>query len=182
LFYNHLTNDQLAFEGQQMTSLAKNERRKAAPRPLAEDPARARKSPPHGSLSSWGFKVANMSTADLIHMLRDGVDARFTIYVTKHYNIPQSNLARVLGTSEATLIRKIKAKAKLGPLESERLTRIAMIEAAAEQAFGDAEIAKEWMTTENMAFGETPLSFLDTEAGAREVRKVLNAIAYGASA
>lgn len=123
-----------------------------------------------------------MPAGELIGMIRQGVDARLALVVTKHYQIPQGNLARLLGTSEATLIRKIKAKARLGPSESERLARIAMIEAEAEQAFGDAEAARQWMTSENTAFGEPPLSLLDTDTGAQEVRKVLNAIAYGGAA
>lgn len=165
-----------------MTALEKHAKGKRSPPPAGEEAAQAPKKVSRESLSSWGFKVSQMPTDELIGMLRTGVDARLTAYVTKHYRIPKANLARVLGTSEATLIRKVKAKAKLGPLESERLTRIAMIEAAAEKAFGNAEMATEWMTTKNMAFGETPLSLLDTDAGAREIRKVLNAIAYGAVA
>ncbi|WP_298195494.1 MbcA/ParS/Xre antitoxin family protein [Ferrovum sp.] len=40
-------------------------------------------------------------------------------------------------------------------------------------------IALNWLTRENAALDATPLSMLDTETGAGEVRKVLSAIAYG---
>jgi uncharacterized protein (DUF2384 family) len=35
------------------------------------------------------------------------------------------------------------------------------------------------MLAPNLALGESPLSLLDTDAGADEVRKILAAIAYG---
>ena len=71
--------------------------------------------------------------------------------------------------------RKIKA----GRVETERLERIALIENYAEKVFGDAGMARDWMTSNNAAMDATPLSMLDTETGAVEVRKILSAIAYG---
>lgn len=140
-----------------------------------------RKVPPR-TLAGWGAEVIKMPPGERIGMIRTGVEASYVVFVSKHYGIAQTHIARLLGTSEATLIRKLKAKARLGPLESERLARIAMIEAEAEQVFGDAEMAKQWMTTDNMALGEAPLSLLDTDAGAHEVRRVLASIAYGVAA
>ena len=63
--------------------------------------------------------------------------------------------------------------------ESDQLARITMIEAEARAVFGDAEMAKAWLRQNNLALGDTPLSMLDTETGAFEVRKALSAIAYG---
>ncbi|MDE1943710.1 MAG: DUF2384 domain-containing protein, partial [Betaproteobacteria bacterium] len=45
--------------------------------------------------------------------------------------------------------------------------------------FESSESARKWLLQENLAFGGTPISLLDTETGAVEVRKVLAAIAYG---
>jgi putative toxin-antitoxin system antitoxin component (TIGR02293 family) len=140
-----------------------------------------RKAPPR-SLAGWGSEVIKMPPAERIGMIRTGVEASYVIFVSKHFGIAQTHIAQLLGTSEATLIRKLKAKAKLGPMESERLARIAMIEAEAEQVFGDADMAKQWMTSDNIALGEAPLSLLDTDTGAHEVRKVLASIAYGLAA
>jgi uncharacterized protein (DUF2384 family) len=36
-----------------------------------------------------------------------------------------------------------------------------------------------WLLQSNFVLGEAPLSVLDTETGAHEVRKMLAAIAYG---
>lgn len=51
--------------------------------------------------------------------------------------------------------------------------------AEAERVLGDAEKAKRWLNQKNLALGSTPTAMLVTEAGTNEVRKVLNAIAYG---
>ncbi len=70
----------------------------------------------------------------------------------------------------------------ISPQESERLARIAAVEAEAEDVFDSQELAKRWMLERNLALGEAPLTLLDTDAGADEVRKVLAAIAYGTAA
>lgn len=57
--------------------------------------------------------------------------------------------------------------------------RISIIMAEAERVLGDAEKAKRWLNQKNLALGSTPTAMLVTEAGTNEVRKVLNAIAYG---
>lgn len=64
----------------------------------------------------------------------------------------------------------------------ERPRRIAVIEAEAVKVFGTAEKATAWLSTHNAALGSTPLSMPDTDAGVKEVRKVLSAIAYGGAA
>lgn len=63
--------------------------------------------------------------------------------------------------------------------EAERLERIALIENEAEKVFGASDMARDWLTKNNAALGATPLSMLDTGAGAGEVRKVLGSIASG---
>ena len=57
--------------------------------------------------------------------------------------------------------------------------RIALIEDEAEKVFGTYDMARDWLTRMNASLGDTPLSMLDTETGAGEVRKILSAIAYG---
>ena len=64
-------------------------------------------------------------------------------------------------------------------MDNRKSIRIAEIKAEAEQTFGSTEKAQKWMAEKNIALGKTPISMLDTEAGAREVRKILASIAYG---
>lgn len=63
--------------------------------------------------------------------------------------------------------------------ESMRLEHLALVEKEAVKIFGSSDMAKAWMMQTNLAFGCTPMSMLDKEAGADEVMKVLISIAHG---
>jgi putative toxin-antitoxin system antitoxin component (TIGR02293 family) len=140
---------------------------------------KAKIAPPERLFSKWGDTVRKMPPAKRIEMIRDGVKVALLVGAGQYYGITQTRLSKLLGVSDATITRKIKSGGKLGPMESERLARIALIEAEAEEVFASPELAKRWMLEPNLALGEAPLSLLDTDTGADEVRKVLAAIAYG---
>lgn len=131
------------------------------------------------SFLEWGMTILKMPPAKRIKMVRDGVKVAHLVGAGQYYGISQAKLSKLLGISDATITRKIRSSGKLGPLESERLARIALIEAEAEKVFDSSDLAKRWMLESNLALGESPLSLLDTDMGADEVRKVLASIAYG---
>lgn len=56
---------------------------------------------------------------------------------------------------------------------------IGLVTAKAIEVFGNEERASVWLNSVNLAFGDTPMSILDTAEGRNEVMKVLVAIAYG---
>lgn len=132
--------------------------------------------------TAWGAVVRKMPPAKKIAMIREGVDVALLIGAGQYYGISQTSLSRLIGVSDATVARKIKAGGRLSPQESERLARIAAVEAEAEDVFDSQDLARSWMLEPNLALGEPPLSLLDTDAGAEEVRKVLASIAYGGAA
>jgi putative toxin-antitoxin system antitoxin component (TIGR02293 family) len=123
-----------------------------------------------------------MPPAKKIAMIREGVDVALLISAGQYYGISQARLSQLIGVSDATVARKIKAGGRLSPQESERLARIAAVEAEADDVFDSPDLARRWMLEHNLALGEPPLSLLDTDAGAEEVRKVLASIAYGGAA
>lgn len=131
------------------------------------------------SFLEWGDTILKMPPAKRIEMIRGGVKVALLVGAGRYYGISQTRLSKLLGISDATITRKIRSGGKLGPMESERLARIALIEAEAEEVFDSSDLAKRWMLEPNLALGESPLSLLDTDTGADEVRKVLAAIAYG---
>lgn len=137
---------------------------------------------PGRKFSAWGAVVRKMPPAKKIAMIREGVDVALLIGAGQYYGISQTSLSRLIGVSNATVARKIKAGGRLSPQESERLARIAAVEAEAEDVFDSQDLARSWMLEPNLALGEPPLSLLDTDAGAEEVRKVLASIAYGGAA
>ena len=127
----------------------------------------------------WRTSVAQSNAGARIKLIRAGIPANVLVFASEYFDMPRAQFVKIMGMSPATAERKIKSRSLLGPIESERLERLAIIENQAEQVFGDAGKAKNWLTQKNLALGDTPLSMLDTETGAREVRKVLGSIAYG---
>lgn len=117
-----------------------------------------------------------------IERIRKGIDSQYIISVSEHFKVPRESIAKIIGLPTSTMNRKLKAKSVLSSSESERLERIAVIEAEAEDVFGTPEKAKSWMLKIHMTLGSAPLSLLDTDIGATEVRRVLNAVAYGGAA
>jgi putative toxin-antitoxin system antitoxin component (TIGR02293 family) len=77
--------------------------------------------------------------------------------------------------------RKLAKNETLSPSESEKVVRLGEITRRAEETFGSAKAAKEWLTTENLSLGAAPISLIDTEAGATQIRRVLGAINYGSA-
>ena len=111
-----------------------------------------------------------------IERIRKGIDSQYIISVSEHFKVPRESIAKIIGLPTSTMNRKLKAKSVLSSSESERLERIAVIEAEAEEVFGTPEKAKSWMLKNHMTLGSAPLSLLDTDIGATEVRRVLNAV------
>jgi putative toxin-antitoxin system antitoxin component (TIGR02293 family) len=58
--------------------------------------------------------------------------------------------------------------------------RLADVIRVAEETFGGRDAGARWLKTPNLALGDaTPLSMLDTELGALEVRRILSSIGHG---
>ena len=119
------------------------------------------------------------SVAEQIHVIRSGVSAKNLVLFAEAVKVPQEAVFRVVGIPVTTAKRKLSKDENLDPATTERLIRICRREKLAEDVFGDSEDARKWLRTENLGLGATPLSMLDTDLGAQEVSRVLQAIAYG---
>ena len=74
-------------------------------------------------------------------------------------------------------------KEKLTLDESDRLVRLARIQALAEDVFEDPQKGNRWLREElGILGGKAPLELARTEAGARIVEQILGKIAWGAAA
>ena len=125
----------------------------------------------------------NSSAQTQISEIRKGAAARNLIGMAEALHVPRERVYELVGLSASTAKRKLAKDEMLDPLMTERLTRLGAIERLAEDTFGDALLASEWLQTINIGLGNvTPLSMLDTEIGCREVSRVLNAISYGGAA
>jgi putative toxin-antitoxin system antitoxin component (TIGR02293 family) len=140
---------------------------------------RARKLVKNVGFQQWRSALVKSNAGARIKLVRAGVNASVLISASEYFAMPRAQFVKILGMSSATAERKIKSGSLLGQAESERLERLALIEDVAEKVLGTALLAREWLTRKNAALGESPITMLDTETGAGEVRKVLYSIAYG---
>jgi putative toxin-antitoxin system antitoxin component (TIGR02293 family) len=119
-------------------------------------------------------------TAEKIHAIRSGVRARVVDDLVAYLDVPKHIVFKVLHTPESTAHRLIRDNRPLDSAASERIVRLADVIRLAEETFGGRKAGARWLKTPNLALGDaTPLSMLDTEPGAHEVRRILSSIGYG---
>ena len=115
-----------------------------------------------------------------INLIRSGVWARVVNDMVEYLDVPKQVIFKVLHTPESTAHRLIKDNRPLDSAASERVVRIADVVRMAEETFGGRPAATQWLKSANLGLGgTTPLSMLDTEPGAGEVRRILLAIDHG---
>jgi putative toxin-antitoxin system antitoxin component (TIGR02293 family) len=118
-------------------------------------------------------------TVPLIERLRTGFPMSEFIQLRELLSIPEEELGRYLGISPATLHRR-KKSGHLETPESERIVRFARLFGQCMEILEGKDAAREWLKTSNPGTaGETPLSYADTEFGAREVENLLGRIDHG---
>jgi len=118
--------------------------------------------------------------AEKIDLIRAGVGARVVDDMVAYLEVPKAVIFALLHTPESTAHKLIKDNRTLDAAASERVVRVADITRMAEGTFGGREAATHWLKIANLALsGATPLSMLDTEPGAAEVRRVLQSINAG---
>lgn len=126
------------------------------------------------------FVAHETPLAEKIDLIRGGVAARVVDDMVEYLGVSKQVIFQVLHTPESTAHKLIKDKRRLSAAASERVVRVADITRIAEETFGGQDAAAHWLTSPNLALGGvTPLSMLDTEPGASEIRRILSSINYG---
>jgi putative toxin-antitoxin system antitoxin component (TIGR02293 family) len=115
----------------------------------------------------------------LVQRLRDGLPMAEFRLLQDLLRISEEELGRFLGISPATLHRR-KKSGHLETPESERIVRFARLFGLCMDVFTTKDATREWLKTPNPGTdGESPLSYADTEFGAREVENLLGRIDHG---
>ena len=126
------------------------------------------------------FVARETSVAKKIDAIRNGVRARVVDDMVEYLEVPKNVIFEILHTPESTAHKLIKDDRTLDAAASERIVRMADITRMAEATFGGRHAAARWLKSATLALGgATPLSMLDTEPGAGEVRRILSSIDYG---
>jgi putative toxin-antitoxin system antitoxin component (TIGR02293 family) len=121
----------------------------------------------------------NPSPGQVIQAVQAGADFKELTALRQELDLPMEQLAARLGFSRATLHRR-KASGRLTSDESDKVVRYARLLGQAARTFDGAEEARQWLKTPQRGLGgAVPLDYAQTEAGAREVEKLLGRIDYG---
>jgi putative toxin-antitoxin system antitoxin component (TIGR02293 family) len=133
---------------------------------------------PHGYVTLLGLKTFELRL--LLGAIAAGLAWKTFEHFRSTTGMSAEQVADMAALSRRTLARR-KNEGRLSSDESDRLVRAARIYDRALHLFdGDRERATRWITTPNMALGgETPLSFMATEIGAREVEQVIGRAEHG---
>ncbi|HEX3034888.1 MAG TPA: antitoxin Xre/MbcA/ParS toxin-binding domain-containing protein [Thermodesulfobacteriota bacterium] len=126
------------------------------------------------------FKRRISERNEMREALREGLPYQALESLAKAMEIQISTLTKVIGVAPRTLARRKGSKTTFNPVESDRLYRVARIMSLAIEVLGSREKAKEWLSRPNRALGgDTPLSLLDTDIGAKQVEEILGRIEHG---
>jgi putative toxin-antitoxin system antitoxin component (TIGR02293 family) len=121
----------------------------------------------------------NPSPAEVIQVVREGLDFAELEALREQLDLPLDRLAGQLGMARATLHRR-KAGGRLTSDESDKVVLFARLLGHAVHLFGGIEDARRWLKSPQRGLGgAVPLDYAQTEAGAREVENLLGRIDYG---
>ncbi|MGH8480680.1 MAG: CsbD family protein [Gammaproteobacteria bacterium] len=101
-----------------------------------------------GGWSMFRDAIVHEPPAARIEHIRAGAQPGFLVGAAEALGVSREAIFKIAGLSVSTANRKIAKRETLGPLVTERLARLAVIEAEAHDAFGDAEIGRAWLRAE----------------------------------
>jgi putative toxin-antitoxin system antitoxin component (TIGR02293 family) len=118
--------------------------------------------------------------AVLVDRIRKGLPSSAIDKFQKFTGLSTEELSQLVGIPRRSLSRR-KKLGRLSPHQSDRLVRASTVFEEAVSLFdGDVDAAREWLLRPQRALGgETPLTFAQTEIGAREVRDLIGRLEHG---
>ena len=133
----------------------------------------------------WRFSSPRESLTELerLRQIKLGFPADLIQAFRLAFDLQDRQLEMLLNASMSALERRRRAQKNLDPVASERLDRIATVSHLAEAIFETPVTATHWMSTPNKELGGTaPIMLCETEIGAKQVRRVLQALGWGGPA
>lgn len=125
------------------------------------------------------YGIANSAAGETVERIRAGLPMVEFTALQDLLGLSAEALAQHLAISRSTLVRRRKS-GRLDMQESDRLLRYARLYARARTVLHDEAAARDWLKQPARALDfVTPLTFAETEAGAREVEALLGRIEYG---
>jgi putative toxin-antitoxin system antitoxin component (TIGR02293 family) len=126
------------------------------------------------------LRSAPRTAAEWQTVVNKGVPVESAEALKRRIAIGDDVLAALLGVSEKTLSRARAANARLDPVASDRLVRVARIGALAIEVLEGEAQATHWLKRPQIGLGgSAPLTLLTTDVGCAEVEKLLLRIEHG---
>jgi putative toxin-antitoxin system antitoxin component (TIGR02293 family) len=142
-------------------------------------PNRYRVPPPLPAPLGENIGLRETDPHSLIETLKLGLPVAAFERLRSTLGVSKTELAKVIGISERTLARRLKA-GRFNSQESERIYRIARLLERASDVLDSEGEAVLWLTTAKRHLkGMTPLLYADTEVGAQTVERLLGRIEHG---
>lgn len=138
-----------------------------------------------GIAAFWRFSSHRESLTDAqrLHQIKEGLPADLIQVVRLTFDLQDRHLETLLNASISTLERRRREQKNLDPVASERVDRIATLSRLAEAIFETQVTATQWMAAPNKTLGGTaPIMLCETEIGAKQVRRILQALEWGGAA
>lgn len=135
-----------------------------------------------GANEFWAFSACrySLNESERLRQIKSGFPAHLFLAMRHTFNLQDPGLALLLNASISTLERRVREHQSLDTVASERLDRIASVSLQAEEVFEDRVAAAQWLSKPNKALGNNaPILLCETEIGAKQVRRVLQALEWG---
>lgn len=124
-------------------------------------------------------KAGALTSGEMITAMKAGLAVSELEDLQKGLDLPMDKLVPLLGISKATWHRR-KLAGRLDQGESDRVVRFARLLGRAVEVLESLENARAWLRSPQISLGgAVPLSYAETELGAREVEDLLGRIDYG---
>ncbi|MGD0796124.1 MAG: antitoxin Xre-like helix-turn-helix domain-containing protein [Acidobacteriaceae bacterium] len=122
--------------------------------------------------------IAPTSGLELAQLVEKGLPTK-NLELLKARGLTFTEMANTVISPRTLKHRKARGE-NLTPEETERAVRVARTIALAEKVFANRDKAMRWLRhVSGRLDGRTPMSFLNTEAGARQIEGMLHGIAEG---
>jgi putative toxin-antitoxin system antitoxin component (TIGR02293 family) len=133
-----------------------------------------------GGVATLGVDVA--SSADLAGVVIQRIPLKALSYIQRCSHFSDVEIGRLV-IPPRTLRHRQAKRQPLTVEESDRLVRLARVQALTEEVFADREKAGTWLREPlGELSGKTPLDLATTEAGVRVIEEILARIDWGAAA
>lgn len=124
-----------------------------------------------------------LKESERLIQIKEGFSAHLFQAVRVTFDLQEHSFKTLFDVSTSTLSRRRREEKPLGSVASERLDRIFAVLNLTQEVFEDREEAVKWMSKSNKYLGASaPIMLCETEIGAKQVRRVLQALEWGGAA